>query len=131
MNDCIFCKIINNELPSKTIYEDDLIKVIMNINPQTNGHLLILPKKHYVNLLDLDEKIITHSIKTIKDKLYPLLKEKLDCKGLTLAQNNELGQEIKHYHIHLIPRYENDNAEFHYDENILKNIDEVYSKLTK
>lgn len=129
MEECIFCKIINNELPSKTIYEDNLIKVIMNINPQTNGHLLILPKKHYVNILDTTEEIIKHSIKITKEKLYPLLKEKLNCKGLTLAQNNEYGQEIKHYHIHLIPRYENDNAEFQYDKEILENIDTIYTKL--
>ena len=56
-NDCLFCKIINNELPSSTVYEDNLIKIIMNINPNTNGHLLILPKKHYVNILDIDEEI--------------------------------------------------------------------------
>ena len=69
MNDCIFCKIINGELPSKTIYEDDLIKIIMNINPATNGHLLLLPKKHYVNLFDLDENVLNHSIKIIKEKI--------------------------------------------------------------
>ena len=129
MKDCIFCKIINDELPSKTVYEDDLIKVIMNINPQTNGHLLVLPKEHYVNLLDIDQKIITHSLNIVKEKLYPLLKEKLNCQGLTLAQNNEYGQEIKHYHLHLIPRYENDNAEFKYDKDVLDNIDNVFSKL--
>ena len=76
MNDCIFCKIIKGEAPSKTIYEDELIKVIMNINPATNGHLLVLPKKHYVNILDIDEQIISHSFRIIRDKLYPLLKEK-------------------------------------------------------
>ena len=53
MEDCIFCKIIKGELPSKVIYEDELIKVIMNINPSTNGHLLVLPKEHYVNIMDI------------------------------------------------------------------------------
>ena len=112
MKDCIFCKIINGELPSKTIYEDEIIKVIMNINPNTNGHLLVLPKNHVENIFDVDINTITHATSVIRDELYPLLKQKLNCKGLTLAQNNELGQEIKHYHIHLIPRYENDNADF-------------------
>ena len=70
MEDCIFCKIIKGEIPSRTIYEDDLIKVIMNINPATNGHLLVLPKEHYENLFDLDEKILNHSIKLVKESLY-------------------------------------------------------------
>ena len=69
MDDCIFCKIINGELPSKTIYEDELIKIIMNINPTTNGHLLVLPKEHFVNIMDINEKIITHSFIIIRDKI--------------------------------------------------------------
>ena len=131
MNDCIFCKIINNELPSKTIYEDELIKIIMNINPATDGHLLVLPKEHYVNLFDLDEKVLNHSIKIIKEKIYKELKEKLNCEGMTLAQNNELGQEIKHYHIHIIPRYKDDNADFNYDKTKINDLETVYEKLTK
>ena len=131
MKECIFCKIINGELPSKTIYEDDLIKIIMNINPATNGHLLVLPKEHYVNLFDLDEKILNHSIKVIKEKIYKELKEKLNCEGMTLAQNNELGQEIKHYHIHIIPRYQNDNADFNYDKSKLDDLEAIFNKLTK
>ena len=131
MNDCIFCKIIKGEIPSKTIYEDEVIKVIMNINPNTNGHLLVLPKEHYVNMMDIKEDVITHSFKIIKNNIYPLLKEKLNCKGLTLANNNELGQEIKHFHIHLIPRYENDNADFQSNESQLIDLEKVYSKLTK
>ena len=74
MNDCLFCKIIKKELPSKTIYEDQLIQVIMNINPLTNGHLLVLPKKHFTNILDIDEEFINHSFKIIK-------KELLSCIG--------------------------------------------------
>ena len=129
MKDCIFCKIIEGELPSYTVYEDDLIKVIMNINPATDGHLLVLPKKHYVDMRDLDEEVLLHSYKVIKDTLYPELKEKLNCEGLTLAHNNELGQEIKHYHIHLIPRYPDDNADFQYDKDKTHEVEEVFNKL--
>jgi len=128
---CIFCKIIKDELPSKTIYEDELIKVIMNINPSSNGHLLILPKEHYVNIMDIKEEIITHSFRVTKEKLYPLLKEKLNCEGLTISENNELGQEIRHFHIHLTPRYQNDKVDFLYDKEKLSPLDEIYSKLTK
>lgn len=129
MKDCIFCKIIEGELPSSTVYEDELIKVIMNINPATDGHLLVLPKKHTIDMRDLDEEVLLHSYKVIKDTLYPMLKEKLNCEGLTLAQNNELGQEIKHYHIHLIPRYPNDNADFQYNKEQVHEVSEVFDKL--
>lgn len=131
MEDCIFCKIIKGELPSKTIYEDELIKIIMNINPTTNGHLLVLPKEHMVNIIDTTDEVINHSIKVIREKIYPLLKEKLNCKGLTISQNNELGQEIKHYHIHLTPRYDNDLVEFNYNKDMISDLDEVYNLLTK
>ncbi len=129
MNDCIFCKIIKGEIPSRTVYEDEKIKIIMNINPATDGHLLVIPTKHYINLMDINEEVITHSIKIIKEKIYPMLKEKLNCEGLTLAQNNELGQEIKHYHIHLIPRYKDDGADYNYDKSKLSDLEEVFSKL--
>lgn len=129
MNDCIFCKIIKNEAPSKTIYEDDLIKVIMNINPSTDGHLLVLPKEHYVNIMDIKEEVISHSFQIIRDKLYPLLKEKLNCEGLTIAENNELGQEIRHFHIHLTPRYPDDNVDFIYNKDKISDIEEIFSKL--
>ena len=131
MEDCIFCKIIKGELPSKTIYEDDLIKIIMNINPTTNGHLLVLPKKHFVNIMDIDEEIITHSFLIIRDKIYPMLKEKLHCEGLTISENNELGQEIRHFHIHLTPRYKDDLLDFNYNKEMLMDLDEVFSILTK
>lgn len=130
MNDCIFCKIIKGDLPSKTIFEDEVIKIIMNINPATDGHLLVLPKEHYTNILDIDNEVLLHSIKEIRE-LYPSLKEKLNCEGLTIAENNELGQEIKHFHLHLIPRYPEDNADFNYDKSKLHELDEVFEKLSK
>ncbi len=131
MENCLFCKIIKGEIPSKTVYEDDLVKVFLDINPATNGHMLIIPKQHYENIIDINDEIITYSLKLIREKLYPMLKEKLNCLGLTISQNNELGQEVKHYHIHLIPRYENDCDKHTYNEDILKPIDEIYEVLTK
>ena len=131
MEDCIFCKIIKGEIPSRKIYEDELIEIIMNINPNTNGHLLVLPKKHMTNLLDTSNELITHCLDIVRETIYPLLKEILNCEGLTLAQNNELGQEIKHYHLHLIPRYKDDNADFQYNKEQLIELDEVFDKLTK
>ena len=130
MEDCIFCKIVNNEIKSHTIYEDELVKVFLDANHETNGHMLIIPKKHYQNILDLDEKIIPHAVKIIKEKLYPLIKEKLHCDGMTIAQNNEYGQEVKHFHIHVVPRYENDQDYHSYNKDILISIEDIYSKLT-
>lgn len=128
MENCIFCKIIKGEIPTSCIYEDESIMIIMNINPDTNGHLLVIPKEHIVNLFDIKNDLINHMLDKVRE-LYPTLKEKLGCEGLTLAQNNELGQEIKHYHIHLIPRYQNDGADREYDRSNLLPVEEVYNKL--
>ena len=109
--DCLFCKIINGEIPSYTIYEDDIVKVFLDISPVTNGHCLVIPKKHYENIMDIDLETLNYIDKIIK-KLYPILKEKLNCVGITRTQNNEYVQDVKHYHMHLIPRYKNDNINF-------------------
>ena len=130
MDNCVFCNIIKGKIPSKTVYEDEKIQVIMNINPNSNGHLLVIPKSHIVNINDMNGELIQHCLQIIKEKLYPLLKEKLNCEGLTMVQNNELGQEIKHYHIHLIPRYQNDNIDLTYNKQILNSLDDVFEKLS-
>ena len=131
MKDCLFCKIINNEIPSSTVYEDDLIKVFLDINPTTNGHMLIIPKKHHVNVMDIDEDVVSHALKEIREKLYPMLKKNLGCDGLTIVQNNEYGQEVKHYHIHLIPRYQDDLVSDSYNKEMLIPVEEVFARLSK
>lgn len=128
MENCIFCKIINGEIPSYTVYEDEKIKVFMDINPIAKGHMLVIPKKHYTNLLDIDNETLS-IIDDVTRKIYPTLKEKLGCKGLTRMQNNELGQEVKHFHMHLIPRYQNDYLEPKLNEDAKKNVEEIYTKL--
>lgn len=126
--DCIFCKIINGEIPSYTIYEDEIVKVFLDINPNTNGHMLIIPKKHFFNIVDIDSKTMSH-IFEVQKKLYKLVKEKLNAEGATFAQNNDLGQDVKHYHMHLIPRYKNDGWKNSYNENNKNNVEEIFKKI--
>ncbi len=126
--DCLFCKIIEGSIPSKTIYEDELVKVFLDINPNTNGHCLIIPKKHIVTVKEVDNILTTHILE-VEKKIYDLLKEKLNIKGLTIVQNNELGQEVKHYHVHLIPRYEDDNWNINFNQESLKDTDEIYQEI--
>ncbi len=102
--ECIFCKIINGEIPSKVIYEDNLVMVMMDINPVSDGHVLIIPKKHYEDYLNLDEDILQH-IFLVAKKLGPTLMDKLKAKALTLLINYGDSQQVKHFHLHLIPDY--------------------------
>lgn len=108
-DDCIFCKIAAGEIPSKTIYEDDLFRVILDLGPATKGHALILPKDHADNLFELSDDT-AGKVLVLAKKLATQMKEKLGCDGLNLVQNNgeEAGQTIKHFHVHMIPRYKND-----------------------
>ena len=126
--DCIFCKIIKGEIPSYTIYEDDVVKAFLDINPSTNGDLLIVPKNHYENMLDIPEDVYMHIHKVSKD-MYLLLKDKLNIEGLTLVQNNFYGQEIKHYHLHLTPRYSDDGLTNSFNKDNLLEIEKVYEKI--
>ena len=116
----IFCKIMNNEIPSFTLYEDDIVKVFLDVNPDVNGHALVVPKKHYQDLFDIDDDTLMHILKIAK-KMEPIFKEKLGSKGLTLVQNNGLLQEVKHFHLHLKPQYD--------EKQELFNVEDVYEQL--
>ncbi|MBD5541164.1 MAG: HIT family protein [Lachnospiraceae bacterium] len=108
-NSCIFCKIANGEIPSKSIYEDADFKVILDLGPATKGHALILPKEHAADLFELPEETAAKAMVLAK-KLGKQMKENLHADGLNLVQNNgeAAGQTVKHFHLHLIPRYQND-----------------------
>lgn len=120
--DCIFCKIINGDIPSYKIYEDDLVLAFLDINPDSNGHTLIIPKKHYKDLVEIDNETLIH-IFDIARLLKKELEEKLNIDGLTLIQNNGDIQEVKHFHLHLKPFY-NNKIDMKVEEvyNILKGI---------
>ncbi len=110
--DCIFCKIVNNEIPSTTIFEDDNLKVILDINPVNKGHMLILTKKHYNNIFDVPEPLLTN-IYPLAQKMASILKtvtqkyNKHQIAGINIMQNNgaAAGQEVSHFHLHIIPRH--------------------------
>ena len=122
--DCLFCKIIDGTIPSQTIYEDEIVKVFLDINPTTNGDTLIVPKKHFKDFREVDNDTMMH-INSIIKKLYPLYQEKLHCDGLTISHNTDYGQEIKHFHVHFIPRYENDEVKHSSNKEILMDLDEI------
>lgn len=109
MSDCIFCKIANGEIPSNTIYEDEKFRVILDLGPATRGHALVLPKEHYADLFEIPEDTLAGAAKVAK-KVAANIKEKLECDGLNLVQNNgeTAGQTVMHFHLHIIPRYKND-----------------------
>lgn len=117
--DCIFCKIINGDIPSYKVYEDDLVYAFLDINPDSPGHTLIIPKKHYQDLVSIDDETLIH-IMDIARILKKKLEEKLNIDGLTLIQNNGDVQEVKHFHLHLKPYY---NNKFDMD------IEDVYKKI--
>lgn len=102
--DCIFCKIIKGDIPSYTIYENDYVKCFLDVSPLSNGHTLIVPKKHFKDIYDIDEEYLLEINKASK-KIVELLDEKLSPNGYKLQQNNGNLQEVKHYHLHVVPSY--------------------------
>ena len=109
MNDCIFCKIINKEIPCYNIYEDDLVLAFLDINPDSDGHTLIVPKNHYKDINDIPSDILLHIYDTAKN-IMKKLEDKLKCDGFTLLQINGSVQEVKHYHLHIKPCYDNNES---------------------
>lgn len=108
-DDCIFCKLANGVFATNSIYEDEDFNVILDLGAATRGHALILPKKHAANLYELPDDTAAKVLPLAK-KLAKVMQDKLQCDGLNLVQNNGeiAGQTVMHFHLHLIPRYEND-----------------------
>ena len=120
MDNCIFCKILNGEIPSKKLYEDDKVIVIMDVNPKVDGHSLVIPKEHVVDFKEVSDELPTHMYsvaRTMTDKLM----NKLDAKAMTLCINYGDSQMVKHLHLHLLPDYDIKESS--------KSVDEVYDIL--
>ena len=133
---CIFCKLANGDIPTRTIYEDEKFRVILDASPASRGHALILPKEHYANLYEIPEETAGEAMKLAK-RLAGKMTQALGCDGFNLVQNNgeTAGQTVFHFHLHLIPRYkEDDNTgvitwkQHSYDD---ERMDEIQKKLSE
>ena len=109
--ECIFCKIAGGEIPSSTVYEDEDFRVILDLGPATKGHALILPKNHFANLFEIPEDMDAKAFILAK-KIAKKMKDVFGCDGVNIVQNNGVaaGQTVFHFHIHLIPRNNEDHV---------------------
>lgn len=109
MTDCIFCKIVNKEIPAEIIYEDKEVLAFLDIAPVNIGHTLVIPKKHFKNIYETPDESLTEIIKTVK-KIAKAIKSEMKADGVNITMNNDpaAGQVIFHSHVHIIPRTEND-----------------------
>ena len=120
MNDCIFCKILRGEIPSKKLYEDDKVIVIMDVNPKVDGHALVIPKEHVTDFMEISDELLTHIYEVAREVSKKLM-SKLNATALTLGVNYGDSQVVKHFHMHLLPNYEVSTAG--------KNVEEIYNIL--
>lgn len=117
---CVFCKIAEGTIPSYTLYEDDTFRVFLDLSPTSFGHALIIPKEHYKNLFELDDEAASKCMVLAK-KIGTAMMNAFHCDGLNILQNNgeTAGQTMFHFHIHLIPRYKDDQTKIIFDQNSL------------
>ena len=112
MGDCIFCKIIQGEIPATKVYEDEKVLAFMDINPLNDGHTLVVPKRHAETIFEIDSQDLIATMK-VAQRLAIAIKKALNSDGMIVVQlnNKAAGQMVPHLHIHLIPRWENDGLQ--------------------
>ena len=114
---CIFCKIINGDIPSKKVYEDEDVLAILDISQATKGHTLVLPKKHFDNLLSISDAEYLKVMKKVKD-LAKVIVDAFDADGVNILNNcNEVaGQSVMHFHVHILPRYNKEELKIEFTD---------------
>ena len=119
--ECVFCKIVKGEIPSYKLYEDEKIMAFLDINPYAPGHTLIIPKEHTLDITTISEDTLNHIMSKARE-IALLVTGKLDAPGFTIIQNNGFVQEVKHFHLHVIPKYR---------KNLEMDVKESYEKITR
>ena len=128
---CIFCSIVNGETPSSRIYEDDTVIAILDISQVTKGHTLVIPKQHTESFMSCDTELMKH-VMEVTQMLSVRIMERTHAAGMNILSNiNEAaGQSVMHFHVHLIPRYsEQDACVIRFDESAPVDLDEVAALL--
>ncbi|MBO7079458.1 MAG: HIT family protein [Bacilli bacterium] len=117
---CVFCEIVKGNIPSYKVYEDDVCIAILDISQATIGHTLVIPKKHFKNIFELDEETAMQLFKVVTN-LSKKISKALNVDNMNILNNNGTlaGQSVDHFHIHIIPRYEKDNLEIKFSSNKL------------
>lgn len=119
--DCLFCKMVSGEVPTKKVYEDDLVIGVLDLYPNGEGHTLIIPKKHYTDYKEVPDELILH-INEVAKKVSDKLEDKLHKNSVTFLFNYMDAQAIKHFHFHIIPAF---NKEINHTQ------DEVYELMNE
>ena len=119
--DCIICKIIKGEIPCYKIFENDDVLAFLDINPVNPGHTLIIPKEHTLDFNTIDKNKLISILDVAKD-LSETITSKMNADGYSLIQNNGIAQEVKHFHLHIIPKYKSKKK---------MTVEESYNILTK
>lgn len=133
MNECLFCKIIKGEVSSHKVYEDKKTYAFLDINPRTEGHTLVIPKKHHKTIMDMPPEETANLFKSVNEVAKAVYRA-TDAEGLNILQNNKevAGQVVDHVHVHIIPRTKKDNFKVNWNhdkkENELKKVQEKIKK---
>lgn len=128
---CIFCKIINGEIPSKKVYEDENVLAILDISQATKGHTLVLPKKHCANILEIEDNTFVNVMNVTK-MLAKKITKNLGAEGCNILNNcNEAaGQTVMHFHVHILPRYEGDDLKLEFTNHEV-NLDSILKEINQ
>ena len=126
MSDCIFCKIIANEIPATIVYDDEDVRAFMDIGPIIKGHVLVIPKKHYDPVTETPDEMIT-KLHLVAKQIAGAQMNALGADGVNIMQNNgtAAGQEVPHIHVHVIPRYHGDGHHWNWNPKKYDSFDEM------
>lgn len=104
---CVFCKIVKGEMRPSIIYEDQIAMAFLDISPINEGHLLLVPKEHYLDADDMPKELYLHLME-LSQELISAVKKTYPAPGYSMMQNGGQFNDIGHYHLHIFPRYEGD-----------------------